>query len=313
MLGFSTDRAPSVSKAKSKTLAIVFAATAFTLSLAGCPKPPPPVVVPPPPPGDTLRLIGKAGDKASGNVKVRLEKSESGSSKKPKVYAFQLEEEHVVEKADESGNLHVTGKFFNIEAQGETSKEKKAGEAMARALSEIQVAYDVSNRGDVTNFEVKNIPDNYLSEARLIASWVYGAEHGPLFDSGPIEQSKGWQVRAQIPIPSGGSKNWEINCTYAKKERNVASINVEGKVTGESQGTQLSGEVKGEVRLDIAKGVLVYQDIDSNSTFKSGDSGGHQVHIHVTWEGQAPSGGAAEAEKDKPAAPAGDGKTAVMP
>lgn len=315
MLGFSTDRAPSVSKAGAMPLAIVFAATAFTLSLAGCPKAPPPVLNPPPPPGDTLRLIGKVGDKAGGNVKVRLEKSEAGSSKKPKVFAFQLEEEHVVEKADESGNLHMTAKFFNIEAQGDTNKEKKAGEAMARALSEIQIAYDVSNRGDVTNFEVKNIPDNYLSEARLIASWVYSAEHGPLFDSGPIEQGKGWQVRAQIPIPSGGSKNWEINCTYSKKERNIASVAVDGKVTGESQGTQLSGEVKGELRLDIAKGVLVHQDIDSNSTFRSGNdsSGGHQVHIHVTWDAQAPAGGAADAEKDKGAAPAGDGKTAVMP
>ena len=302
----------SLSKSLATSLAVLAAATAFSLSLSGCPKPPPPVVTPPPPPGDTLRLIGKAGDKASGNVKVRLEKSEAGSSKKPKVFAFNLEEEHTVEKADESGNLHVTGKFFNIEAQGDDKKERKAGEAMARALSEIQIAFDISNRGDVTNFEVKNIPDNYISEARLIAAWVYGAEHGPLFDSGPIEQSKGWQVRAQIPIPSGGSKNWEINCTYAKKERNVATVAIDGKVTGESQGTQLSGELKGEVKLDVAKGVLVYQDIDSNSVFKSGDSGGHQVHIHVTWEAQAPAGGG-EGEKKDQAAPSGDGKTAVMP
>jgi hypothetical protein len=296
------------------SLALLFASTAFTVSLAGCPKPPPPVVVPPPPPGDTLRLMGKAGDKATGSVKVRLEKSEVGSTKKPKTFAFNLEEEHVVEKADESGNLHMTAKFFNIEAQGDSAKEKKAGEAMARALSEIQIAYDVSNRGDVTNFEVKNIPDNYLSEARLIASWVYGAEHGPLFDSGPIEQGKAWQVRAQIPIPSGGSKNWEIGCTYSKKERNVASIAVEGKVTGESQGTQLSGEVKGEIRLDVPRGVLTYQDIDSVSTFRSGGDkeGGHQVHIHITWEAQAPAGGG-DAEKKETPAPAADGKTAVMP
>ena len=304
MLGFSNDRAASRSLG-------LFAATALTLSLSGCPKPPPAPINPPQPPGDTLRIIGKAGDKASGTVKVRLEKSDSGSSKKPKALAFNLEEEHVVEKADESGNLHVTAKFFNIEAQGETSKEKKTGEAMARALSEIQIAYDISNRGDVTNFEVKNIPDNYMSEGRLIAAWVYGAEHGPLFDASPIEQGKGWQVRAQIPIPSGGSKNWEIGCTYSKKEKNIASIAVDGKVTGESQGTQLSGELKGEVRLDVAKGVLVYQDIDSNSTFRSGgdSSGGHQVHVHVTWEAQAPAGGG---EGDKAAA-SGDGKTSVMP
>src|SRR5262249_23591377 len=153
---------------------------------------------PPPPPGDTMRLMGKASDKAGGSVKVRLEKGEVGSPKKPKVFAFQLDEEHVIETADPTGNLHVTAKFFNVEAQGETPKEKKIGEAMARALSEIQIAYDVTNRGDVTNFEVKNVPDNYMSEARLIAAWVYGAEHGPLFDAAPIEVNKGWQIRAQI-------------------------------------------------------------------------------------------------------------------
>lgn len=287
-----------------------FLAAATVLCLGGCPKPQKVPITPPPPPGDTLRFIGKAGDKASGNVKVRLEKAEVGSSKKPKIFAFQLEEEHTVATAEAGSPMHVTAKFFNVEAQGDTPKEKKAGEALARALSEVQIAYDMSNRGDVTNFEVKNVPDNYMSEARLIAATVYGAEHGPLFDVGPIEVSKGWQVRAQIPIPSGGNKNWEINCTYAKKDRNLATIALDGKVSGESQGTQLSGEIKAEVRLDIAKGALTYQDIDSNSTFKSGDSGGSQLHIHVTWEGQAPAGGdAAQA-----AAPAADGKaTQVMP
>jgi hypothetical protein len=261
-----------------------------------------------------MRLIGKATDKATGNVKVRLEKNDVGSTRKPKVFAFQLEEEHTVESADATGNLHVSGKFFNVEAQGDTPKEKKAGEAMARALSEIQIAYDVTNRGDVTNFEVKNVPDNYISEARLIAAWIYGAEHGPLFDAAPIEPQKGWQIRAQIPIPSGGSKNWEISCTYAKKEHNIASVTVDGKVTGESQGTQLSGELKGEVRLDISKGVLVYQDIDSNSTFRSdGDtSGGHQIHVHVTWEVEAPA--PADAGQAQAPPPSPDGKaTQVMP
>jgi hypothetical protein len=266
-------------------------------------------MVPPPPPGDTLRLMGKTGDKVGGSVKVRVEKGDAGSTKKPKVLAFQLEEEHVVEKTDDSGSMHMTAKFFNVEAQGDTPKEKKAGEPMARALSEIQIAYDITNRGDVTNFEVKNVPDSYISEARLIAATVYGAEHGPLFDSMPIELSKGWQIRAQIPIPSGGSKNWEINCTYAKKERNVATIGIEGKVAGESQGTQLSGELKGDVRLDIGKGILVYEDVDAQSVFRSGgdSSGGHMLHVHITWEVAAPAGGDA-------AAPPADGKnTQVMP
>lgn len=270
----------------------------------GCAKPKPVAIAPPPPPGDTMRLSGKAGDKASGNVKVRLEKSEAANSKKPKVLNFQLEEEHTVESAAPNGNMHMTAKFFNVEAQGDTPKEKKAGEAMARALSEIQIAYDVTNRGDVTNFEIKNVPDTYLSEARLIAAWVYGAEHGPLFESGPVEPNKGWQIRAEIPIPAGGSKNWETSFVYAKKDRNIATVSIDGKVTGESHGTQLSGELKGEIRLDLDKGMLVYQDLDSNATFRSGGeaANGHQVHVHVTWEAQTAAG------SEGKAAPPADGK-----
>lgn len=265
------------------------------LGLAGCPKKNV-VVAPPQPPGDTLRLMAKAGDKASGNVKIRLEKTDVGGKKKPKTYAFQFEEEHVFEKVDAGGGMHVTAKFFNVEAQGDTAKEKKAGEDLARALSDMQIAYDVTTRGDVTNFEVKNVPDGFISDARLIGVWVYGAERGPMFDVGPIETGKAWQTRAQIPIPAGGSKNWEIDCSYVKKEKDVAFITVGGKVTGESQGTQLTGEIKGEVRLDVPRGGLTYQEIDSQSTFRTGESGGQQIHIHVTWEGQAPAGGGAAAD-----------------
>ena len=284
MMQFSNDRAR-----------IAGVGITLLLGLTGCPKKPA-VVAPPVPPGDTLRLSAKAGDKASGNIKIRLEKVDVGGKKKPKTYAFQLEEEHVFEKVDASGSMHVTAKFFNVEAQGDTPKEKKAGEDLARALSDMQVAYDLNTRGDVTNFEVKNVPDANLSEARLIAVWVYGAERGPMFDAGPIETGKAWQTRAQIPIPAGGSKNWEIDCNYAKKEKNVAFVTVAGKVTGESQGTQLTGEIKGEFRLDVGRGALVYQEMDSQSTFRTGESGGQQIHIHVTWEGQAPAGGAAPAE-----------------
>lgn len=270
---------------------ITCVAATLLLGLSGCPKKV--NVAPPPPPGDTMRLIAKTGDKVTGNVKVRLEKAELGGKKKPKIYAFQLEEEHVFEKVDPSGAMHVTAKFFNVEAQGDTPKEKKAGEDLARALSDMQIAYDVTNRGDVTNFEVKNVADASLSEARLIGVWVFGAERGPTFDAGPIETGKGWQTRAQIPIPAGGSKNWEIDCSYTKKEANLATVMLNGKVTGESQGTQLSGELKGEVRLDVAKGALSFQEMDSQSTFRTGESGGQSIHIHVTWEGQAPSGGSA--------------------
>lgn len=306
------DLAPSSSFAsvlRGRGLGALFVATVLALPLTqtGCPKPPPPKVEPPPAPGDLLRLQGKAQDKLGGTIKVRIEDSDPGSKKKPKAVGFQLEEEHTVEAVDQAGAMHVTAKFFNVESQGESGKEKKAGEELARVLSEAQIAYDVTTRGDVTNFEVKNVPDKYLSQARLIAAWVYGAERGPLFDPGPIEVAKGWPIRATIPIPSGGSKNWEINCTYEKKEKNLATVTLAGKVTGESKGTQLSGEVKGEIRLDIPSGHLTYQDMDSVSTFRPADdpNGGHQVHIHITWEGQSSA---------PPAPPAGDGsQTQVMP
>lgn len=286
---------------------ILFLSAGSALCLAGCPKntPPPTPAPPPPPPGDTLRLSGKVGDKAGGNVKVRLEKTEVGGTKKAKVFAFQLEEEHTVETADDKGNMHLVGKFFNIEAQGDTPKEKKAGEAMARGLSEIQIAYDLSNRGEVKNFEVKNVPDSYLSDARQIAAWVYGADHGPIFDSGPIEASKSWKIHAEVPIPAGGTKNWDLNCSYAKKEQNLATVTLEGKVTGESHGTQLTGELKGEIRLNLAKGAMVYHELDSHSTFRPGGdpAAGHQVHVHATWEAQDSAAAAA--------APSADGKAAA--
>src|SRR5262245_52386453 len=111
MFGFSKDRADLASGAFKASQAVRAAATSLSLvarlALGGCPTPPPPKVEPPPPPGDTMRLMGKVGDKASGTVKVRLEKGEVGAKKGPKVFAFQLEEEHTVEKADADGNMHV--------------------------------------------------------------------------------------------------------------------------------------------------------------------------------------------------------------
>jgi hypothetical protein len=242
-----------------------------------------------------LRYAGRANDKAAGKVSVRVEESNIGA-KKPKVSAFQFGEEHTVTELKPDGSMHVTGTFINVETLGDTPKEKKEGEVVARALQEVKIAYDVDPRGNVTNFAAP-LSDEYdakvVSRTRLIAQWVYGADRGPLFDPAPIEVGKGWKIRAEVPIKMGdttvGNKNWEIDFSYTKKDKNIGSIDINGKVAGESQGTQLSGEVKGELRLDVKAGRLVYQDIDSNSAFRaaSTDKGGHIVHVHVTWEATA--------------------------
>ena len=231
-------------------------------------------------------------DEAAGKVSVRVEESTIGA-KKPKVSAFQFGEEHTITELKPDGSMHVTGAFINVETLGDTPREKKDGEVVARALQEVKVAYDIDARGTVTNFAAP-LSDEYdakvVSRTRLIAQWVYGADRGPLFDPGRIEVTKGWKIRAEVPIKSGdttvGNKNWDIDYTYTKKEKGICSIELNGKVSGESQGTQLSGEVKGELRLDQSAGHLVYQDIDSNSAFRAGgsDKGGHIVHVHVTWE-----------------------------
>ena len=256
------------------------------------PKPKPQPPPPPPPPGDLLHYAGKANEKLVGKVSVRVEESNIGA-KKPKVSAFQFGEEHTITEVKPDGSMHITGAFVNVETLGDTPREKKEGEVVARALQEVKVAYDVDPRGNVTNFAAP-LSDEYdakvLSRTRLIAQWVYGADRGPLFDPGLIEATKGWKIRAEVPIKAGentvGNKNWDIDYTYTKKEKGIISIELNGKVSGESQGTQLSGEVKGELRLDNRAGHLTYQDIDSNSTFRAGgsDKGGHNVHIHVTWE-----------------------------
>ncbi len=268
----------------------------LSLPLGCMPKPKPqPAGPPPPPPGDVLHYSGKADQKLAGKVSVRVEESNIGA-KKPKVSAFQFGEEHTISEIKPDGSMHITGAFVNVETLGDTPREKKEGEVVARALQEVKIAFDMDPRGNITNF-ASPLSDEYdakvVSRARLIAQWVYGADRGPLFDSGSIEVNKGWQVRSEVPIKSGdttvGTKNWDIVFNYTKKEKGISYIELNGKVTGESQGTQLSGEVKGELRHDNRAGHLVYQDIDSNSAFRAGgnDKGGHIVHIHVTWESTA--------------------------
>lgn len=279
--------------------------------LAGCPKPSV-IKVPPPPAGDLLRYVAKQNDKVTGKVNVRFEDGDIGV-KKPVVYAFTFKEEHVAQSVEASGSTNFSATFFDVEPVGDSPKEKKAGEQLARALQSVKIAFTMNSRGDVTNFDVK-IPDDVketkegkqmerqLGYVRLIAQWVYGADRGPQFDPGHVEAGKSWPIRASIPIPTGGTKNWDMTCVYTKKDQGMAYINMEGKVSGENQGTKLSGEVKGELRLRLGEGRLVYHDVDTTSTFRAGDanSGGHQVHIHVTWEA------------DQPEVPTGGG-TAVVP
>lgn len=253
-------------------------------SLPGCPSPVVPSVSPQVP-GDPLSLMSKAKDKLSGLVKVRLEKLDAGK-KKPDIYNLQFEEEHVVESIDAGGGMHVSGKFFNVESQGETAKERKAGDKLARALSDMQISFDISSRGEVSTLDVRNVSDALLPDARLIAIWVYGAERGALFDAGPVVLGKGWKSRAQIPIPSGGSKKWDINCSYAKRSGAVATVLFTGTVTGQSGGVQLAGELKGEVRLDTERGILTYSEVDAQAVYKIPDGGSQQNHITVTWQKQ---------------------------
>ena len=71
------------------------------------------------------------------------------------------------------------------------------------------MAYDPNTRGDVTNFEVKNVPDANLSEARLIAVWctMPSGSDSPM----PVRRRPASAARAttrQIPNP-----RWRIKET----------------------------------------------------------------------------------------------------
>jgi hypothetical protein len=271
----------------------------FALSLqAGCPKPQKVEVAPKQTSGDLLKLSLKSGDKLTGKLTVRLERSESGK-KRPKVFALVMKEEHTVASA-EGGVLHMTAAFVDIEPQGESSKERKDGEAMARALSTSKISFDLTARGDVTNFDI-SLPaevaetrdgkemEGQMRDAKQIAQAVYGADRGPIFDPSPIETGKSWPIRATIPIPQGGTKSWELNGTYDKNDGGIAEVTLEGKVSGESRGTQLTGELKGRLKLNVKGGYLTYQDMDTTSTFRGKDGSETNVHVHVTWEGDPPA------------------------
>jgi len=193
----------------------------LVVPVGGCPhtgKPQP--ITPAQPPGDMLRYANKANDKAAGKVQVRVEESNVGA-KKPKVSAFQFGEEHTITELKPDGSMHVTGAFINVETLGDSPREKKDGELVARALQEVKIAYDVDPRGNVTNFAAP-LSDEYdakvVSRTRLIAQWVYGADRGPLFDPAPIEVGKGWKIHAEVPIKVGDNtvcnKNWEIDFSY---------------------------------------------------------------------------------------------------
>ena len=271
----------------------------LALSLqTGCPKKTTVEVAPKSAAGDLLKLSLKPGDKLTGKVTVRLERSESGK-KRPKVFAMVMKEEHSVASV-ESGVLHMTAAFVDIEPQGESSKERKDGEAMARALSTSKVSFDVTARGDVTNFDIAlpaEVVDTkegremeaQMRDAKQIAQAVFGADRGPIFDPASVETGKTWPIRATIPIPQGGTKSWEITGTYEKNDGGIAEVALEGKVSGESRGTQLTGELKGKLKLNVKGGYLTYQDMDTTSVFRGKDGSETNVHVHITWEGDAPA------------------------
>ena len=146
---FLTARAPL------SPLTLAFCAALVTTT--GCPKPSA-IKVPPPPPGDLLRFVAKANDKLSGKVNVRFEDGDIGV-KKPAIYAFVFKEEHQAQAVDAAGNMNFSASFFDVEPVGDSAKDKKAGEPLARALQTVKIAYTMSARGDVTNFDVKIFDD----------------------------------------------------------------------------------------------------------------------------------------------------------
>lgn len=284
---------------------LTLALTLCALPLGCTPKHKPEPIKPPPPPGDLLRLVHRSGEKVQGKIAVRYEEGEEGNKKKQRIFAVLLKEEHTITNIDESGTMHMAASFLEPETQGDSPKEKKTGEALARALSEVKITYDITPRGDVTNFDVTLGKEHsaVLKPTRQIAQWVYGADRGPLFDPGPIEVAKDWTIRAQIPIPQGGSKNYDITCTYDKREKDEATLSMNGKVSGESQGIKVSGELKQQLRLNVPQGRVLYSDVDTTQVFRSGDqeSGGSMMHVHITWEATG-----------EPPAPDGKG-TAIVP
>ena len=149
-------------------LPLVFAL--LWLPLGCAPKPKPQPVIPPPPPGDLLHYSGKANEKAAGKVSVRVEESTIGA-KKPKVSAFQFGEEHTITELKPDGSMHITGAFINVETLGDTPREKKEGEIVARALQEVKVAYDIDARGTVTNFAAP-LSDEYDAKVVSRTRWA---------------------------------------------------------------------------------------------------------------------------------------------
>lgn len=291
----------------------MFLGTLFMTWACG-PAPRPPVVAAPPPkpaapPGELFRFQEKAGEAGQGKVSIRIESEPfSGNPKARKgppklARAFAMTEEHAVAAVDADGTQHVTGKLLDVEGKGETAKEQKAADALARALSEIKISFDRSAKGEVTRLKVEAVNDP-LDEgpARIVAGSIYGAGRGAFFPEQQTEVGNGWKISTEVPIPNGGSNNLEIEYHYDKKEGTVAAVSFKGQSHGESQGAQLSGEIAGDFKFDYQAGRLVSHVLDTRSARAEATSGSI-LRVHVEWQAQ-PSAAAPAAGADQAASPA---------
>ncbi|MCS6914563.1 MAG: hypothetical protein RMK29_09540 [Myxococcales bacterium] len=281
------------------------------LGLGGCPKPAPPpqpVVQPPPPPprGDLFRFSQQAGTSGQGRVSIRIENEplnpkpgRKGASSGRLMRAYTLTEEHLIVSVDADGTQHITGKLIDVEGKTDNPKEQREADALARALSEIKISFDRTARGEVIPAKLEITDVNRPLDprtARIVAGSIYGAGRGPIFPEEHVEVGRTWTIRSEVPIP-GGNITWEIEYKYERREGNIAVISFSGKSSGESQGAQLTGDAKGELRFDLQKGALAAMTVDTKNASDPGPQAstpGTILRVHVEWEAVAPQQEAAQ-------------------
>lgn len=272
-------------------------------------KPPPATVTkaPPPPPapkGDTFRLSQQAGAAGQGKVSIRIENEPLGAAPvKPSrkggapgklIRAYVLTEEHSIAGVEPDGTQHVVGKLIDVEAKTDNPKEQKDADALARALSEVKITFDRAARGEISNLDIKDVnkPLDPVT-ARIVAGSIYGAGRGQIFAADPIEVGQEWTIHSEVPIPAGGNNVLDLSYHYDKKDGSVATCSFTGKSAGESQGAQLTGEMKGSFEFNLMKGAFVRMLVDTKSARDPGaqaSTPGSVLRVHVEWEATTPPG-----------------------
>jgi hypothetical protein len=287
--------------------------SAAIMSCGPSQKPPPAPVKPPPPPaapkGDTFRLSQRAGAAGQGKVSIRIENEPLGAPAKPSrkgapaklVRAYVLTEEHSITGVEPDGTQHVVGKLLDVEAKTDNPKEQKDADALARALSEVKISFDRAARGEISNLDIKDVnkPLDPVT-ARIVAGSIYGAGRGQIFAADPVEVGQEWTIHSEVPIPAGGNNVLDLSYHYDKKDGSVATCSFTGKSAGESQGAQLTGEMKGSFEFDLMKGAFVRILADTKSARDPGAQAttpGSVLRVHVEWEATTPPGAAPSASR----------------